>query len=521
MQKAKEIISNFKTNSKTLDVDDGLMWDTLKCEIRGYTIAYATARKKEKIRHELELKERLKFLEENLCSENYLEYSTIQMEIEQINKEYALGIQLRSRVKHMEETEQNVSIFSKQEIRNYNIRHIKSLYKHDNTSTDDPNEILEEQELYYSKLYQKPSFESIDNELFEHKNIPKLTINEKKKCDEPISITELGLALKELPNKKAPGTDGFTSEFFKFFWPDIRDVLFNSLVYAYKKKSLSIEQRRGILTLIPKKDKDLRYLKNWRPLTLLNTDYKVLTKLLARRLQKVISKLVSYDQSGYIKGWFIGENIRNIFDIIDYTKIYNKPGMIVTIDFEKAFDSIAWEFLFKTMQTFNFGEYFTTWIQILYNDSQCCVTNNGYSSQFFRLSRGIRQGCPISALLFVLVVEIMAIRIRHDKDIQGINYAENKQIKLSQLADDTTLFLKDEKSLQRSLKVIEHFGNSSGLKLNTEKSEAFWIGSDIDNMNKPFKLKWTKNYIKCLGVYCGPDSEGAIMLNFEKKINKI
>ncbi len=115
----------------------------------------------------------------------------------------------------------------------------------------------------------------------------------------------------------------------------------------------------------------------------------------------------------------------------------------------------------------------------------------------------------------------MAIHIRHNDYIEGIKYAEDEQIKISQLADDTTLFLKDEKSLQKSLQVIEHFGRSSGLKLNTEKSEAFWIGSDIDRKNKPCKIKWTKNYIKCLGVYCGPDSEGAIKQNYEEKIKKI
>ena len=124
VQKVKEIISNFRLNSENHYDDDGLKWDTLKCEIRGYTIAYAMARKKKRIQHELDLKERLKFLEENLSSLNYLEYSTIQTELEQINKEYASGIILRSKVKYMEQTEQNVSNLSKEEFRNYKIRHI-------------------------------------------------------------------------------------------------------------------------------------------------------------------------------------------------------------------------------------------------------------------------------------------------------------------------------------------------------------------------------------------------------------
>ena len=116
------------------------------------------------------MKERLKFLEENLSSLNYLEYSTIQTELEQINKEYASGIILRSRVKYMEQTEQNVSNLSKEEFRNYKVKHIKALYKQDSTITDNAKEIIKEQEDYYRKLYHKPSFDIIDDEIFDHNN---------------------------------------------------------------------------------------------------------------------------------------------------------------------------------------------------------------------------------------------------------------------------------------------------------------------------------------------------------------
>ena len=125
--------------------------------------------------------------------------------------------------------------------------------------------------------------------------------------------------MKELPNNKSPWSDGFTSKFYKFFWRDIKLFLYESFMQSYESNSLSIEQRRAILNLIPKPKKDLRYLKNWRPLSLLNTDYKILAKTLASRLQNVISNIVSSDQTGYIKGRFIGENIRTIIDLINFT----------------------------------------------------------------------------------------------------------------------------------------------------------------------------------------------------------
>ena len=143
------------------------------------------------------------------------------------------------------------------------------------------------------------------------------------------------------------------------------------------------DQKRGIINLIPKEGKDLRYLRNWRPLSLLNTDYKILTKTLSNRLQKVLPKLVNEDQVGYIRGRYIGQNIRIIKDIMTYTAKKNLPGYILLIDFKKAFDSIEWPFLIKCLKLYNFGENFIRWVQLLHKNIESCVTNNGYLSQPF------------------------------------------------------------------------------------------------------------------------------------------
>ena len=350
-------------------------------------------------------------------------------------------------------------------------------------------------------------------------------------CEKPITIRELGEALKHLPNNKTPGTDGLTTEFYKFFWLNIQDLVQASILYAFENNSLSIEQRRGILNLIPKKGKDLRHLKNWRPFSLLNTDYKILTKALALRLQKVIPTIVNSDQTGYIKGRYIGENIRTIFDIIQYTSMHNLPGIIVMLDFEKAFHSVSWNFLYEALKNYSFGKNFTKWIHILYENPEVCVFNNGFSSNFFTISRGIRQGCPISALLFLLVVEIMAIHIRTNNNIEGINISKtnimegNKNqdlsIKITQLADDTTLFLKDTGSLREVLNFMDYLTLSTGLKLNKSKSEAMWIGSEAGNKTKPLGLRWPVSSIKCLGVQCNVNLELAIEENFAAKLKDL
>ena len=122
-------------------------------------------------------------------------------------------------------------------------------------------------------------------------------------------------------------------------WNDVAEILIKSFNYSYEMGKLSISQSRGIIKLIPKKDADLNLIKNWRPLTLLNCDYKIATKAIAKRIKTFLPKLVSYDQTGFIRGRFIGENIRLIDSVIKYTKAKNMPGLLLFLDFEKAFDT--------------------------------------------------------------------------------------------------------------------------------------------------------------------------------------
>ena len=151
----------------------------------------------------------------------------------------------------------------------------------------------------------------------------------------------------------------------------------------------------------------------------------------------MLPKLIQADQVGYMKNRYIGENIRIIEDIM------------------------------KTS--------FLKWIEILYNKIESCVSNNGYFSKYFELSRGIRQGCPISALLFILVAEVMAIKIRNNEKVCGIKF-RNIEYKICQLADDTTIFVKDTDSIIQLLSVMKKFQNCSGLKINVEKTEIIPVG---------------------------------------------
>jgi len=178
-----------------------------------------------------------------------------------------------------------------------------------------------------------------------------------------------------------------------------------------------------------------------------------------------------------LKGRFIGENIRLIDSITKYASENRIPGLLLFIDFEKALDSFEWSFIERTLQYFGFGPSLTRWVKTFYKKIESCVLNNGWSSNFIELQRGVRQGCPLSPYLFILSAEILAKAIRSNKNVKGI-CVNNTEIKISQYADDTTFILNGTReALSSTVDTIERFGSVTGLKLNNTKTEALWIGS--------------------------------------------
>ena len=167
-----------------------------------------------------------------------------------------------------------------------------------------------------------------------------------------------------MDSNKTPGTDGLPAKFYKTFWKDISTLLVLALNYAFESGCLSITQRRGVIKLIPKKDAKLYYIKNWCPITLLNTDYKIAAKALANRIKAVLPIIINNDQPGLMKNRLIGENIRLIDCIIQYAAKENIPSLLLFIDFEKAFNSLKWLFIVNSLCFFGFGPSNINWVKV-------------------------------------------------------------------------------------------------------------------------------------------------------------
>ena len=194
----------------------------------------------------------------------------------------------------------------------------------------------------------------------------------------------------------------------------------------------------------------------------MNTHYKILTKVLANRLKVALPELIKADKIGYVSSRGCFENIRLISDMIEFCKMKNHPCIILVVDFEKAFDSINWTFLKHVLQKYGLGKNFQKWIATLYSEIESCVSNNGHMSSFFKLSKGVRQGCPISALLFLLVVEVLAIILQHSEELTGIIVGQT-EICLCMFADEMIMFLYNLESVKVVMEIFEEFDRYAGI----------------------------------------------------------
>ena len=215
----------------------------------------------------------------------------------------------------------------------------------------DFKQINKELEKHYS-LFLKTNIEPCEEEKVQEKfegfvgglNLTSLHEQENEELEAEISIDEVRNALKGFQNNKTPGDDGFIKEFYEAFFHLLGTALLDSFNAGFENGKLSVSQKRGIITLIPKDENNLSTLSNWRPITLLNVDYKILAKVIATRIGSVLPKLIHPDQTGFIKGRFIGQNVRLLNDLLEYTDVQKIPGILLFIDFEKAFDTIEWPF---------------------------------------------------------------------------------------------------------------------------------------------------------------------------------
>ena len=350
-------------------------------------------------------------------------------------------------------------------------------------------------------------------------NLPKITDEDNEMLEGPITYEECIAAIKSFQNNKTPGIDGLTKEFYSKLFPLFGKHFVNIINFSYDIQQLSNSQRLGLITLICKNNDEPEHLKNWRPISLLNCDYKIISKVITNRLSKILHKIIDIDQTSSIPGRSILDNCHLFRNILDYLKEKPTTLAFISVDQEKAFDNISHTYLFTVLQQFGFSTKFIDWIKLLYNNIHSKIILNNHISSSFQIHKGVRQGCPLSPLLYVLVFETLLTKIRTSPNINGLKLpGTNEEAKLSAFADDATLILTDYNSIFSSFQILTNYEQASGAKLNKSKSCGVWLSKWKNNKDKLCNIHWTNDKHKILGFFFGNGTFDK--MNWKKPLDK-
>ena len=318
-------------------------------------------------------------------------YNKINNEIKSIEAEEA---KIRSKAQWREEGETSSEYFCSLEKRrgaNKSMRSVQRLK--DAPIVTGTGDMLKETRQFYVDLYTEEGMGKSAQDMMLNKIKTKLTDEQAQLCEGEVSYDEITQAVSQTLNDRSPGTDGLTYEFYKSFWQLLGKDLVKVFNHSFENKELPESQKYGLLTLLFKKG-ERALLSNWRPVSLLNTDYKILAKALSVRLSKVLANIVSDDQTCGVPGRTILNNAFILRDLVVICKQKNIPVAIIRIDQMKTFDRVNWSFMYTTLRAFGFKDNFIQWIQLLYNGAKSIVKVNGFYQTHFTQSTVCGKATP-------------------------------------------------------------------------------------------------------------------------------
>jgi len=260
-------------------------------------------------------------------------------------------------------------------------------------------------------LYTEPKGIETGQQRYPLTVIPRL-INEdtNNRLTREVTQQEIKEAFDQMNPDKAPGPDGFTARFYQQCWNIIKKDLTKMIKKSQQSSKLGGSTNSSFLALIPKEKGELSF-NRFRPISLCNTSYKILTKFIANRLKALLPLIIPENQGGFVKGRHIANNIILVQEAIHSNVRRKEKGMLIKLDLANAFDRVRHEFLFEVMRKFGFDTKFVNWIKACIGSPWIAPLVNGKVTNFFKASRGLRQGCPLSPLLYAIQTSVLSYQL--------------------------------------------------------------------------------------------------------------
>lgn len=513
-------VTFFLATNNTPQVSGLMVWDALKAYLRGQIISFTARKKAQSERERLKLTAGIADIDRQYAlqptPELYNRRVELKAKFDILTTHQAQSLLLKSKSTFYEHGEKTGKLLADQLKARRTKQIITNIRTVGGEVTADTGLINSTFRDFYSNLYtsQTGRDELAISTFLDPLPIPTVAPDLVEKLERPITQAEVALAISSMQSGKSAGPDGFPVEFFKKFSALLSPQLSAVFAESLEQGTLPPSLGEACITLIAKKGKDPTECASYRPISLLNVDAKILAKVLSRRLEEVLPQIISPDQTGFIKDRYSFFNVRRLFDTL-YQPSGAEPECVASLDAEKAFDRVEFEYLFAVLEKFGFGPTFVSWIKLLYKSPTATVQTNGVFSPTFALGRGTRQGCPLSPFLFDLAIEPLAVSLRCSNDVVGIRRGA-REYKLSLYADDLLLYISNPStSLPAVLALLDQFGHISGYKINPTKSILFpanEAASNLDYSHVPFRVE--KNQFTYLGVTVTRKYEDLFLKNF-------
>ena len=508
-RKYKSEIENIFEELNEIDIEDPVdWWDFFITVVQGTTIAYT----KQKARVKNALKNFLLATIADLEEQEELDSAKLRtlmyykQRLDDILQDQIKGHQIRTKGQPTYElNEPDISTYSKFEKRYQAQSAIYQLADDNEKIHSDNDKLLEITEKYYRKLFTSTRTDRRKQNKLLKNIVGKISTTDKTKLDAHLSLDELEKAIMALNNGKSPGPDGISAEFYKAFWYLIKEK-YLAYINAAKIHGFHDYRNESATTIIYKRKGEVFKLEYYRPIALINVDIKIFTKALSNRLRPILPSIIHHSQTA-VDGRRIDYTVHLIRDLIDLINRDDSEGALIFLDQEKAFDRVEHEFLFKTMQAFGFGDGFIDCIRILYSNATTKIKINGHLTNAILLTRGLRQGCPLSPSLYVLIIEIFALQLRTNPNIVGFKVGGEKIVSMH-YADDATIVIKQNQCFKEVIKEIQDFEVASGAKVNVQKTKGLWLGNWRHRTDSPLDFTWTNKNVKTLGIYFGNEDPG-------------